>query len=334
MRLAGKNRILAPNEILFKTGDQSDGMFVVRKGQLLIYLDKGDDEIPLATVSEGAMVGEMALFDKKPRSASARAIDQVEVTEISNADFARIMKQIPKWFVSLMSTLSMRLRDTNHRLEEMEAQYKGNINPIDELRKILHITDLLWSKIGNKEGKLWSMDRLAAEADLAEILAQPIEKIKETTQVFVECGLLTPDKDSYNKETFTIKNRGSITRLTSFISRFRKQDNALKEFPSQICDMLDIMRRIAESSGYQTVTINQQDLVLEAQKLSLNPTTWDQYYHILDGLTDSIEVVQLPKSQLGFKVCLKKIPRAIDESKMLLAITNKRNKGKKASPKS
>ena len=78
----------------------------------------------LQNLTSGAMIGEMALFDNKPRSASAAAITDVEFTHISKADFNRIMKQIPKWFVNLMSTLSSRLRVTNDRLNEAESLSK------------------------------------------------------------------------------------------------------------------------------------------------------------------------------------------------------------------
>ena len=76
--MAGKNKILKKGQVLFKEGAESDGMYVIRKGQILIYLEKGEVEVKLATITAGAMLGEMALFDKKPRSASAKAIEECE----------------------------------------------------------------------------------------------------------------------------------------------------------------------------------------------------------------------------------------------------------------
>ncbi|RYZ85460.1 MAG: cyclic nucleotide-binding domain-containing protein, partial [Proteobacteria bacterium] len=118
-RVSGKNKILKKGELLFKAGDSSDGMYVLRKGQIQIFLDKGGNDIVLASVAAGGMIGEMSLFDKKPRSASARAMEETEVTQISNDDFNKIISQIPKWLVSLMATLSSRLRDTNERLQDL-----------------------------------------------------------------------------------------------------------------------------------------------------------------------------------------------------------------------
>ena len=85
--MAGKNIILKQGQVLFNYGDASDGMFLVRKGDIKIFIhDNQANEIVLAKVTSGAMIGEMALFDNLPRSASASAAD-VEVTHITNDEF-------------------------------------------------------------------------------------------------------------------------------------------------------------------------------------------------------------------------------------------------------
>ena len=109
-------------------------------------------------------------FDNKPRSASAAAITDVEITHISKADFNRIMKQIPKWFVNLMSTLSSRLRVTNDRLNEAESLLKSRANPLEELQLILNTYSLLWYKHASKTGKVWVIEPTAVKQELAEIL--------------------------------------------------------------------------------------------------------------------------------------------------------------------
>ena len=331
--MAGKNRILEPGTVLFKEGDQSDGMYVVRKGKILVYLDKGGNEIPLATVGEGAMIGEMALFDKKPRSASARAVEQVELTVISNADFAKIMKQIPKWFVGLMATLSSRLRETNIRLEDMEAQYKGNINPIEELKKVLNIINLLWYKLGTKELKTWSMEKDQAELDISQILGQAPERVGDICKTLVEGGLIGLGKNSYNKPVFTIQNRGEVERFVNFIAALRKQDNRIKVFPQEVVDMVDVMMRVTKNSAYEAMTVPLDELEAEAKAMALRTENWGKVQHLLENLDEAIEVVPLAQGTVGFKVNKKLIPRLHKHCKLLRTITaasEKKKKRKKA----
>ncbi|SMF38126.1 Crp/Fnr family transcriptional regulator [Pseudobacteriovorax antillogorgiicola] len=327
--MAGKNRILEEGTILFKEGDQSNGMYVVRKGKILIYLDKGGNEIPLATVSEGAMIGEMALFDKKPRSASARAVEECEVSVISNADFSKILKQIPKWFVSLMATLSSRLRDTNLRLEDMEAQYKGNINPIEELKKALNIINLLWYKLGTKELKTWSMERELAEKEIAGILGQPEGSIHELCNRLVEGGLLGVTKNSYNKPVFTIQNRGSVERFVNFINAVRKQDNRIKAFPQGVVDMVEVMIRITKTSAYEAMTIPFTELESEGMSMAYRTENWGKVQHIIEGLDEAVAVVPLAEGTVGYKVNKKIAPRLLQHCKLLRAITETNDKRKK-----
>lgn len=69
-----RERKLAPGQDLFHEGDVGDEMFVVLEGRVMIYKDiPGAGEEALAFLQRGAYFGEMALIDREPRSAAARA---------------------------------------------------------------------------------------------------------------------------------------------------------------------------------------------------------------------------------------------------------------------
>jgi CRP-like cAMP-binding protein len=53
---------LASGELLFKEGDTPDAMYVVKRGRLIVFKQKGSSEVELAQISTGQMVGEMAFF--------------------------------------------------------------------------------------------------------------------------------------------------------------------------------------------------------------------------------------------------------------------------------
>ncbi len=308
--------------MLFREGDESNGMYVIRRGKILIFLDKGGNEIPLVTVGEGAMVGEMALFDKKPRSASARALDEVEVTIISNEDFTKILKQIPKWFVTLMATLSSRLRDTNTKLEELEANYKGNYNPFEELSKILHILNLLWYKLGTKELKSWSMEKEAAVKHIANILGLSEEKVTKTMESLIQSGLISEGKNSYKKVVLKIQNRGSIDRFINFVVSFKAKEPSLKEFPQEILDMTETMVKHANRSAYDAIRIPLEDLITEATNTGLRTENWIKMLKIFKDLDDAVQFVEgSGASKIAFKIDKKQIERMLAHCKLLYAIT-------------
>ena len=112
--MPGKNKLLKSGDILFRTGDASNGMFLIRRGQLEVYLEKDGAEISLAKMGAGAMLGEMALFDNNTRSASARAVEDTEVTHITTKEFDTIMKKGKK------GKTGKRRRLDDDRSEDME----------------------------------------------------------------------------------------------------------------------------------------------------------------------------------------------------------------------
>jgi CRP/FNR family transcriptional regulator, cyclic AMP receptor protein len=71
-----RERKLKPGQILFLEGDPGDAMYVVLEGRILISkFIPGAGEEALAFLERGDYFGEMALIDRAPRSAQARAHD-------------------------------------------------------------------------------------------------------------------------------------------------------------------------------------------------------------------------------------------------------------------
>ncbi len=81
--MAGTNKVLKEGQVLFKAGDKPDGMYLIRKGELRVYLEQDGKEVSLASIGEAGMIGEMGLFDAQPRSASVKATKETVVKHIS-----------------------------------------------------------------------------------------------------------------------------------------------------------------------------------------------------------------------------------------------------------
>ncbi len=319
--MSGKNRILKPGAILFRAGDKPDGMYIIRRGQILVFLEKGGQDIPLATIGQGGMIGEMSLFDKKPRSASARAVDEVEITLISNEEFTKILQQIPKWFVSLMTTLSTRLRDTNERLQDLEAKYKGNLNPLEELTKILHILQLLWFKLGTKETKSWSIEREAAEKEAAMILNYEHARIAATVQSVINGKLISTGRNSYKKEILSIVNRGDLDRFIHFVVTIRKKNIALKALPQEFVDIAEMLAKQAKATAYDSFSTDLKTLELDAKSRGFRTEKWVEVAPLFIDLDSSIVVSRTGKD-IAFKIQKKGIDLLIQHAKILRSVTN------------
>jgi CRP/FNR family cyclic AMP-dependent transcriptional regulator len=106
---------LVPGQFLFQKGDPAEAMFVVRSGELQI----GEGNIVFETVGPGGIVGEMAMLDASPRSASVKATSPVEVVAIDQRRFLLMLQQTPFFAIRVMRVLAERLRVMNTRVTQL-----------------------------------------------------------------------------------------------------------------------------------------------------------------------------------------------------------------------
>lgn len=95
--------------VIFSEGDRGTEMFSVLSGQVGIW--KGDKE--LAVVPAGKFFGEMSFLLRAPRSATAVALDDVELVSISDRTIATLMNEFPEFVLEMLRDVAVRLRDTS-----------------------------------------------------------------------------------------------------------------------------------------------------------------------------------------------------------------------------
>ncbi len=111
------SRTIAAGEYLITEGGTSHEMYWVLSGEFIITkMNKDDNNVILGHVLPGELVGEMSFLDNLPRSASVRAQADSEVLAIPHNKFLDVLDGQPRWFRSLMQTMSHRLRDANTKI--------------------------------------------------------------------------------------------------------------------------------------------------------------------------------------------------------------------------
>lgn len=105
-------RKYSPGSILMKQGDTGAGLFVITGGHVKITHSSSPDraEEELATVGPGNVIGEMALLDDLPRSATVTAIDDVTALLLPVWEFRTILRNSPDIALKLLAVLSRRIR--------------------------------------------------------------------------------------------------------------------------------------------------------------------------------------------------------------------------------
>jgi CRP-like cAMP-binding protein len=112
-----------PSSVICRQGDLGSEMYIIQRGHVRISLMVGGKERELAILEKGDFFGEIALLDESPaRSATATAIDDVEVLQLTSADLEQILRRKPDIAIRMMTKLSERLRETNRRFEEFGSR--------------------------------------------------------------------------------------------------------------------------------------------------------------------------------------------------------------------
>lgn len=320
--MAGSNLVLKKGQRIFAEGEASDGMYLIRKGEVLVYLEKGGTEVKLASLGSGAMIGEMSLFDKKPRSASARATADTEVTKITNDDFGKLMKQIPKWLVGLMSSLSTRLRETNERLQALDTKTNTKVNPLTKILRAMYLMNLVWHKDGTKDGKDWLLDREIYEKLTVTTLDLPADTVSRISQSLVEGRLLALKKNNYKKDILTITNRGNLEKFIEFVQEFLQQFPDQPGVPTELVQTLECLNKIAQESAYDSVTVTIDQVIEEGERRSWATATWKNHLHFFKNGGKVLNMIKAADGQIAFKVDKKTLPRLVETYATLAALRN------------
>ena len=110
----GKPVHLAADQVLFLTDDAGDGCYRVEKELLKVsMLSASGAERILAILGPGAIVGELAVLDGLPRSASVVALRDSDLLFVSRTEFNAYAQKHPELYQHLLKLLASRLRDTN-----------------------------------------------------------------------------------------------------------------------------------------------------------------------------------------------------------------------------
>ena len=105
---------LKAGDTLFQTGDIGDGCYRLDKGLLKVSLISPQvRERIIAILTPGAVVGDLAVIDGLPRSASVLALTNCELRFLSRAAFERLAQEHPEIHQYLVKLLAARLRQAD-----------------------------------------------------------------------------------------------------------------------------------------------------------------------------------------------------------------------------
>ena len=122
MSAAFMRKTYAPGELIFAEGSPGDSLYVVETGSVRIW--RGDAEKPaiIGYVEPGGVFGEMAIFDKQPRMASASALTEATIMRMPASVLRQSLYGADPLLHQLVQILINNIRSMARRIDELEGR--------------------------------------------------------------------------------------------------------------------------------------------------------------------------------------------------------------------
>ena len=114
--------VFRPSQELFRQGDEGDAAYLILSGEADVVAETPAGEVPVATVGQNAIVGEIAILCEVPRTATVRAASRLETLKIEKEHFLRLIREFPDMGVEIMRELGQRLTRTTGELSQARSE--------------------------------------------------------------------------------------------------------------------------------------------------------------------------------------------------------------------
>lgn len=157
---------LAPGDVLFREGDAPTTAFLIESGCLRVSALRDGETVVLGDLGAGALLGEMAVLDDAPRTASATALSHCVLTPVDRKQFAERLESADPVVRALLFSQLARYRSTL-------ATLSGNAMPAALESPLPHAE----AEEAHDKIRLENQLREALELNALEVLLQPIQDI-------------------------------------------------------------------------------------------------------------------------------------------------------------
>ncbi|GAA2366213.1 Crp/Fnr family transcriptional regulator [Dactylosporangium salmoneum] len=175
--------------VLFTEGEPGDSLYVVITGK--IKLGRGSSagrQNLIAIMGPADMVGELALFDPGPRTATATAVVESRLARLTKPALRPWLTRRPEISEQLLRVLARRLRRTNDALADMIfTDVPGRV-----AKKLLQLA----GPFGIRDGGVLRVNHDLTQEELAQLIGASRETVNKALADFVSRGWLRLDGKS------------------------------------------------------------------------------------------------------------------------------------------
>ncbi|APR76568.1 Potassium efflux system KefA protein / Small-conductance mechanosensitive channel [Minicystis rosea] len=122
-----EQRLYAAGEVIVRQGDVSSELFVIERGEVVVAVNRGGNDVVIARLGEGKFFGEMALVTGDRRTATVRAATSCQLLEVSRDALRTVLSRSPDLAERVSSVLT-------ERQAQLDEHLATEIDGMDEAR--------------------------------------------------------------------------------------------------------------------------------------------------------------------------------------------------------
>jgi CRP-like cAMP-binding protein len=190
---------------LFRKGDPGNALFAVLEGRLKATGEGRDGkEMVFSVMDPGEVIGEIALLDQEPRSATVQAVEDVTLLTLHRRDLLPFLERNPKAAIKLAAVLAKRIRNLTELAED--TVFLGL--PSRLAKKLISLAD----RYGKPTPEGLKIDLKLPQHELGELVGTSRESINKTLRQWGEENLV-----SFASGYLTIRDKDRLEDLADLL---------------------------------------------------------------------------------------------------------------------
>ena len=200
-----KPRLFNKDKIIFLKGDPGIGLYLIRSGRVKIcVVDQNGVELIFTFLSKGDILGDMAILDGRPRSATAITVENTDTHYLERAVFLDFLKTSPQAGIGIISMLCLRLRRLSTQLEEISFLDVSG-------RLARNLVEMTRNDTAEELNRAPSLTCSMSQEELATIVGASRVMVNKVLNSFVDLGLI-----SIARKKLTVLNEYELNRIACY----------------------------------------------------------------------------------------------------------------------
>ena len=249
---AGTKLSLKKDQVLFSENSVQETMYIILSGKMEVYKKQKQ----IAVRETGDFLGEMALLESKPRSASVRALSNVDVLEVDKKTFFKYFAPNPKAIWEILKVISARNRGD---LDVIVASYQEIRNSREKYRKVVDATSDIIIQT-DPDGKIIFANKAISDLgfDVFDLIGKDFESfcedvLSDTSRAHILTRRVGPRATTNQEISLKVNEQSELYDICRSMS-FMLTSSGMWDVPQEI-----VMKRGAQKEFQGTMLVARKE---------------------------------------------------------------------------